>query len=1287
MSLDKYSHNYGEHSASQKDRFPEMILPSYFSLDERSFSDMLLYLKNFAHYIKFYNLENKVVGNWSALLLDEAILIAEIQSVDPKKFELDFKKKLEHFQLRRKLSLKKEDLKDCFQELFKIAQLIDHWISEFRKVEKYALVQLEIRDELISLVDEKLSERLLYLKLIEERLGQVEGLDYTSSIDYNKLSAFWELPSIEVRLTDVEDGSPEAQINHLARLLEKDVFQAFYEGLIYLKNRASYYFQLSLEKNIHYPEIALIFSFLHLFEHLQKKFNGINQKYLDFYYRQVLHQKIQETVPDQVYITYSTLTDWPFALVKKGERFHAGEYPNGENIIYESNYDLEVSQARIQQVNSLFLEKGDYWLSSEQKLSVGNIFATQTDIENLQPDESKREKKPYPSFGESQKNKGLKDKTMEKAHIGFAISSPVLFLKEGEREISIDLVCSNDSYTKFIEILEEIAGEEKDKLHEFYNKFFLEAFQLYITGDSGWFPIDYYSVKDINHHDESPESSDEASTSDPDATTDTNKRTLRIIFGLRSSNPSWVAYDSNVHGQGFDDKYPILKIILNNESFLYPYSLLKNLVIEDILIHVKANKLKDLQLYNQVGPLNSSNPFFPFGPIPSIGSYLIIGNSEAFFKTLDTLHVRIQWYNLPRSSGGFKSYYEGYNMPYGNDAFEVRLSILQDGIWQPEEDGQQIFQLFQSVSPSKNGQEPPENAPLQSFTIFDEIDIFKLKAPPEFNKVNSPIEYDHLSLQGFIKLELCNPHFAFGHSIYQGVLSKAMMENAQSSILQRMRKGLGSKEESPLPNQPFSPQIKSLEIDYASSSSIQMNGSAHVNHKNGSLGKYYHIQAFGNAQVFPNDSGESLSLLPFYQFEGFMAIGLDQLDLPQQTSLLFEMFNDYAESSEQSSPEVSWYYLSNDTWYAIPDTKIIRDDTQNFINSGIVVIELPGEMNKGNQILHSEYYWLGIAINRNISNVAKLLSISTQVNTATLINLNEKFDHLDNPLDPFSIKRSVQSISGIQNVEQPLPSFNGKPRESKQHFYTRVSERLRHKQRASSSWDYERLILEKFSEIQKVICLTDLAGSYGYKPGSIVLVVIPKEHKDAIGNTWERRVSNQLLLDIKTYLTKYISPHVRLEVRNPHYEKVKILCSIMFDQKHSFGYYLIQLNRHLNEFLTEDILGSQMGEELGGKIHSTDVLSYIRSLDYVKFATQFSMIQISKGIDGRYKRIDTAREINIDNIDEIKIKSYLEAQHPWSKLIPTQKHYFTELKVETEIRPSQAGIDTLGLDEEFIIDD
>ncbi len=57
-------------------------------------------------------------------------------------------------------------------------------------------------------------------------------------------------------------------------------------------------------------------------------------------------------------------------------------------------------------------------------------------------------------------------------------------------------------------------------------------------------------------------------------------------------------------------------------------------------------------------------------------------------------------------------------------------------------------------------------------------------------------------------------------------------------------------------------------------------------------------------------------------------------------------------------------------------------------------------------------------------------------------------------------------------MKQPFQSFDGKHAEVGKEFYTRVSERLRHKGRAITAWDYEHLVLDRFPGIYKVKCIT-----------------------------------------------------------------------------------------------------------------------------------------------------------------------------------------------------------------------
>src|SRR5207237_4012667 len=80
--------------------------------------------------------------------------------------------------------------------------------------------------------------------------------------------------------------------------------------------------------------------------------------------------------------------------------------------------------------------------------------------------------------------------------------------------------------------------------------------------------------------------------------------------------------------------------------------------------------------------------------------------------------------------------------------------------------------------------------------------------------------------------------------------------------------------------------------------------------------------------------------------------------------------------------------------------------------------------------------------------------------------------HFDAALPADSISKLVTPVAQVSKVQQPFASFDGKHSEVGKEFYTRVSERLRHKGRAITAWDYEHLILNRFSDIYKVKCIT-----------------------------------------------------------------------------------------------------------------------------------------------------------------------------------------------------------------------
>ncbi len=1242
----------GRFSTSQDSRLFEGLSFDYVKLDERSLEDLLLFVANFSKLINFYDTNNRVDGDWSDFLNDEIIVLATIKQVDPIRAENRFRKILDKANYFKRKQKKFQYLKLCFEEIHYLASLFEHWLMELKAVENFANIQVNVRDDIFNAISTKLAPALQKLKAYDFLAGHEDALDQKIGLQYDHFSFFWELDKeVNYSVESVFAGNTlKEKVASLTFRLD-GIFQAFYETLMYFKKKADDYIKQSFSNDTHYPEIALLISFLKLYGVAQDTLNGLSKKYVDFYYQTVLQQGRKDPLKDHLFLTFDINSNTPFSNVKSGEMVIAGEYDNGESILYEIDAPIQVNRAKVNTLKNIFVDKRFLNIRGIPRKLITNILSSDIPLEDVTPSAETLIEKSHPTFGESQMYKSVYEKTMRDAEVGFVIASPSFLLSEGKREVSIVFEFNKDSYKNLNRYLTDISYATEDTEEEVFIKSFIDAFLIYVTGEESWHPISKYVV-----------------------TRNQEKAQLILRFDLEPSEPAWVNYNSELHTGNFKATLPLVKIVLNGNSYIYGYSLLDALELDQINIETTVSEVKDLLLYNQDGELSAANPFYPFGAQPSKGGYLIIGKSEIFQKPLDDLQINIEWFNLPEDKSGFHSYYESYGLEIDNNVFETKLSILNNGRWYPEEqEKRQLFKLFRTEEEGVKPNEPQPQGKLAEETNFDNIDISLIKLPPNYRDINDNLSYDNTTSRGFVKVELTNPPEAFGHRVYPAVVSDIAMQNASGGIVGNIKKGITQSKPQKMPNIPFAPQAERLTLSYSSSSAITLHERSQKN-EDSSRGQFYHIYPFGDKLVYPDSSKQITPLLPEFNFEGTLLIGFTNLNPPQTVSLMFDMAEGFTISSEEEPPVIEWSYLVNDEWQVLSPSKILKDETNGFINTGIILVELPYGIQRGNTILDGDLFWLRISVIKNIETVSRMRNISTQVTTATLMDNDKMDEHLEQALPPFTVTRAYGNIRGVQNISQPLESFGGQTQEKEEKFYTRVSERLNHKQRAISAWDYERLILEKFPLVYKATCLPNMSSKNVDAPGSVLLVVVPKnKSKESL----EPKASSELLYDIKSYLQKYTSPFTQLEIRNPAYERVKIICEVKLAEGYNYGFYIQKLNEELNKYLIGGMLASQETVELGGKINISDVLSFMRTLPYVDFITKFSMIQVAQDFLGKFVLLDTARAG-----DE---KSFLKATKPWSVLIPSEDHQITILNERDEITPSQAGIDDLELGSDFII--
>src|SRR5690606_37403799 len=176
---------------------------------------------------------------------------------------------------------------------------------------------------------------------------------------------------------------------------------------------------------------------------------------------------------------------------------------------------------------------------------------------------------------------------MPLAQIGFCLASEVLKMKEGERNIRVDLTLNNGGAFGSIQ---SVPG----------------LFKVNLTGEKGWIGPKTISASISSYSNTS------------------SKLSLTLVIG--KDEPAIIGYDATVHGNNFKTSYPILQHLINNEKADLGYKDLAKAYVEDATLEVEVKGIKELQLENDFGALDSKKPFAPFGSTPEVNVNFTVGS-------------------------------------------------------------------------------------------------------------------------------------------------------------------------------------------------------------------------------------------------------------------------------------------------------------------------------------------------------------------------------------------------------------------------------------------------------------------------------------------------------------------------------------------------------------------------------------------------------------------------------------------------------------------------------------
>jgi len=216
-------------------------------------------------------------------------------------------------------------------------------------------------------------------------------------------------------------------------------------------------------------------------------------------------------------------------------------------------------------------------------------------------------------------------------------------------------------------------------------------------------------------------------------------------------------------------------------------------------------------------------------------------------------------------------------------------------------------------------------------------------------------------------------------------------------------------------------------------------------------------------------------------------------------------------------------------------------------------------------------------------------------------------NHMLTALGKGSISKLKNGLSAVKSVRQPYASFGGRAVESDDALYTRVSERLRHKNRCITTWDYERIILEAFPKVHKVKCIPHAKEDRWLSPGNVLIVIIPDLRNKNAMDLLQPKVNADTISRITSYVQKRTGMQVKLKVKNPCYQKIQLDFKVKFYDKYEFNYYSEQLKQELIQFLSPWAFKANYDISFGGKVYKSVVLDFVEEREYVDYITDFRM--------------------------------------------------------------------------------
>ncbi|AUP79066.1 baseplate J/gp47 family protein [Flavivirga eckloniae] len=688
-----------------------------------------------------------------------------------------------------------------------------------------------------------------------------------------------------------------------------------------------------------------------------------------------------------------------------------------------------------------------------------------------------------------------------------------------------------------------------------------------------------------------------------------------IKLTIPATEKAIVPFDSEIHVDFLvQSEFPVLKIIPINKNVITS--------INKINLTVSVNNFKSFVLESDSGVIDVEKPFYPFSEFPKNGNGMMLSSNEFFMKNQAVATLGI-------------------------------TSILDDRVIVSDAVIDAIVAMDTVAKVAKEGTAQKATAEKSSSKKSQSVSKGKQTFLTASNWLNKKVKIYHLNdgkWQAYsdnlqpITNSYPLKEYHFDEVVTEEIVSNGKFRIELSDSAYRGEKYmqdyiLASEKNTTLP---YKPRIKEFVFNYTVSETINL--ATRTGEKN--TIEIFKVQPYGYTK---KDKGV-VNFSGLNSNEGFVYIGFDTVEPQDGLSFLIQLEEGTANPLLEPAT-IAWNYLSNNKWEDFEQTEL-GDETYSLTQSGLVAISVPEFKASTNTMLPKDLFWVRISVS-NIQAISKFLGIHVQAFKAVLVDFEGIGTEFLENTPKETIAKSYKAINGVKKIVQPYSSFLGRVAELDDALYIRTSERLRHKNKAITTWDYERIVLEEFPEVYRLKTL----NHYRYdtkisnvSAGYVTLIPIAKSSTSE-NISWKPLLSLNKMLLIKEHLGKKASPHVRINVKAPKLEKVEIQFNVKFHvvQGMDTRLYIDQLKDIINNYLSPWAYDDSEDFNFANDIEFSSIIQLIDNQSFVDYITEFKVSQYK--LDENNEIIGNA----IQNLNKIT------PQSDFTLFIPTETHSITEI--------------------------